>query len=1104
MINCFRNRKDRSGSSNGRTRSTKRKRLRMEWLEQRQLLAADTGLTGTAFDDANQNGVQDTGESVAADVVVYLDQNNNAVLDGSEPSTLTDALGYYEFTDLDAGDYVVRQDLPAGVDQTSPFFQEEFLFAFDQSGPTDQILRLDAADGSLFSTMPSPINLAATSVGMAFDGSSIFLSDFQTKTVYEIDAATGVLLDSDVIGKNIDGAAALNGKLYLSNPYNDTIFEFDPVNDTITNQFNVTDGGTTVKLVGGLASIEAPDQLVATTANNQIVFFNPATGVVEDSFFHGGESDVGAAVVGQELHLSYAGPAFFGSVIFERTGGFLDSYFTNNGTANTTVHALAGKLVVTDAHEIRLAEGETVNDLDFGRFDSRGDFGGSIFVDRDGNGTRDPEDDTKAGVTVYLDLNDNGILDSGEPTELTDASGQYQFSDQLPGDYVIREVEPERFSQTSPFVESNVLFGLRHGVNPDSIYQLNPQDGSVIRQFDSGFDATIFRVGLAFDGRSLFVIDANADVLAELDPETGMQIGSTTLPSGDYDGLAVLNGLIYISDYVADDILVFDPVTSSVIATLDINGLNGGKNIVGGLAAIQNPDALVVTTGSNDVIFIDPSTGVIQSQFTHGGENDQGVAVLGDEVLLSYTSAFKGIVAFERDGTFKRSFLTSFPYYGLAGSVVDDASHRITLTAQGTVNGLDFGNLPLNQVPVPDAGGPYAIAEGDAVTLDASATSDGDSDTLIYSWDLDNDGNFDDASGVNATISAADLAGLGIADDGTYGVSVLIDDGFDQVTATSSITVVNVDPAITAFQLTDPSNDRVDSGMAISISLEFEDPGVVDEHTLVVHWGDGTTNLVLPGGDRFAILEHVYSSGGQFEVSVMLSDDDGGDDTADLAVLSVGARVVDGTLEIVGTNDHDYVHIKNAGGHHHSNPGTVRVESNFLPGSHHGVEFENVTHVRAWLGDGDDWLSVSHQVNATAIIDGEGGNDVILSGGGASVLLGSTGNDWLFGGSDRNVLIGGVDSDRIFGAREQDILIGGATSHDGQDDALLDILEQWTTDDDYQARVDAVRTGDSRLVRGDTVFDDGAVDVLLGGRHQDWFFGTDQDHLWSRWNELVD
>ena len=37
-----------------------------------------------------------------------------------------------------------------------------------------------------------------------------------------------------------------------------------------------------------------------------------------------------------------------------------------------------------------------------------------------------------AGQTVFLDLNNNGILDSGEPTAITNASGAFSFTGLLP------------------------------------------------------------------------------------------------------------------------------------------------------------------------------------------------------------------------------------------------------------------------------------------------------------------------------------------------------------------------------------------------------------------------------------------------------------------------------------------------------------------------------------------------------------------------------------------------------------------------------------------------------------------------------------------------
>jgi hypothetical protein len=66
----------------------------------------------------------------------------------------------------------------------------------------------------------------------------------------------------------------------------------------------------------------------------------------------------------------------------------------------------------------------------------------------------------KENVTVYLDLNNNGILDQGEPNQLTkkDTSTStlgknryyYTFDDLLPGTYTIRTVVPNGYTLTTP------------------------------------------------------------------------------------------------------------------------------------------------------------------------------------------------------------------------------------------------------------------------------------------------------------------------------------------------------------------------------------------------------------------------------------------------------------------------------------------------------------------------------------------------------------------------------------------------------------------------------------------------------------------------------
>jgi protocatechuate 3,4-dioxygenase beta subunit len=75
---------------------------------------------------------------------------------------------------------------------------------------------------------------------------------------------------------------------------------------------------------------------------------------------------------------------------------------------------------------------------------------GTKYEDMDGDGTRDAGDAGLPGITVFLDANGNGTLDSGEVTTTSGAGGEYVFEDVLPGVYSVREVVPVGFIQTTP------------------------------------------------------------------------------------------------------------------------------------------------------------------------------------------------------------------------------------------------------------------------------------------------------------------------------------------------------------------------------------------------------------------------------------------------------------------------------------------------------------------------------------------------------------------------------------------------------------------------------------------------------------------------------
>jgi len=73
---------------------------------------------------------------------------------------------------------------------------------------------------------------------------------------------------------------------------------------------------------------------------------------------------------------------------------------------------------------------------------------GTKFQDSNGNGVRNgPGEPGLQGFTIFLDTNNNGVLDTGEKRTVTGANGNFSFSNLGPGTYIVREVGQTNFVQ---------------------------------------------------------------------------------------------------------------------------------------------------------------------------------------------------------------------------------------------------------------------------------------------------------------------------------------------------------------------------------------------------------------------------------------------------------------------------------------------------------------------------------------------------------------------------------------------------------------------------------------------------------------------------------
>ncbi len=181
-------------------------------------------------------------------------------------------------------------------------------------------------------------------------------------------------------------------------------------------------------------------------------------------------------------------------------------------------------------------------------------------------------------------------------------------------------------------------------------------------------------------------------------------------------------------------------------------------------------------------------------------------------------------------------------------------------------------------------------SEWEYVRHNASAAASACPDPLSYRWEQIG------ASGPPVTLSSSGVASPSFrtVDDGTYDfrLTVTAPNGHSS-TDDVRVTVTNAAPVVSPGGV----SFATEKGVSL-VTATFTDPGVVDTHTATVDWGDGTDPVsvpVLAQGTGWGEVQaaHTYSTDGTFTVTVTLSDDDGGTDTAEaISVEATDTEVV--------------------------------------------------------------------------------------------------------------------------------------------------------------------------------------------------------------------
>ncbi|HEX6570619.1 MAG TPA: PKD domain-containing protein [Steroidobacteraceae bacterium] len=319
----------------------------------------------------------------------------------------------------------------------------------------------------------------------------------------------------------------------------------------------------------------------------------------------------------------------------------------------------------------------------------------------------------------------------------------------------------------------------------------------------------------------------------------------------------------------------------------------------------------------------------------------------------------------------------------------------------------------------------------------------------------------------------------------TVTIEISDDDLGSDSEISAALTVHNVDPVIQAFESDATFADKGEEGEPVNVSGDFTDVGVLDTHSAMVDWGDGTVEalaLVQGAGSGTVQGSHAYAAGGLYTITLTVTDDDTGSHQMSTLAVITGVGLNNGVLYVIGSAEDDTAHIQQTGN------GRIKVHASFIPEPFREFDADQVEQIISYLCQGDDRLTIAGNVTKPAIVHGDAGDDHLHGGGGATVLIGGSGNDTLIGQSGPNILIGGTGQDRVVGGRGDDLLIGGSTTFDhNQDAALSSAVLLWTDPlGSYEERAAAV---DAFL----TVVDDGDADTLTGSAGEDLFYAGAAD-----------
>ena len=292
-------------------------------------------------------------------------------------------------------------------------------------------------------------------------------------------------------------------------------------------------------------------------------------------------------------------------------------------------------------YRIGLTAEATQQQLNFGNYQlHNGTINGYKYRDTNSNGVWDNGEIPLASWKIYIDENDNKTFDNGEPFDITDNDGYYEFTNMPYGFHNVLDLKEDNWFQTYPGRTSGRLWCVEyiHGVG-NYICELDLDTMNVINRFDTPANSIRGLSMLTAGPNTLFycvlqvaTMTTLRTVCYELDTETGNVIDQVTLqldPAEQTREVAWHNGILYLISIDAAEnnyLNGYDPETKALLSRHILTDMTGD-----GFASDPYQDRLLLNLFVlRDLFEIDPATGIETGNISQ--------LFLGGDAEMTYTN----------------------------------------------------------------------------------------------------------------------------------------------------------------------------------------------------------------------------------------------------------------------------------------------------------------------------------------------------------------------------------------------------------------------------------------------------------------------------------